>query len=395
MSDQQVRLFVADPDLELVGRLRTVLAGAGMVLVGSSTSADAALSQITTQRPDVLVVDDAACTGTPAEVVRRVMSAAPEICVIVTGGPGTSPSLMGRAVAAGARGFLLKPYADEELLGLIREVTSLVRGRELAPATKPRGRIVSVYAPKGGAGATTVAVNLAVALATSGAYRVGLVDLDLQFGDVGVLLNLDGANSIMEVVGQATLSEDHVKDTFLRHTSGVRVLLAPDDVSAVETIEPGQVTRALEQLRGHFDVVICDLWSMYEQLTRDVLRMSDQIILVTTPDLPSLRDLRRVLLAGREDLRLDERATIVVNRASGKAGFSLADVGKVLGRPATFAIPSDGAAVTEAVNRGLSVMDTRVRTKVTKIYRELAARIGAVPARASTAAQLNVARVRP
>jgi pilus assembly protein CpaE len=185
-----------------------------------------------------------------------------------------------------------------------------------------------------------------------------------------------------------------VKDTFLRHSSGLRVLLAPDDVSAVETIEPGQVTRALEQLRGHFDIVVCDLWSMYEQLTRDVLRMSDQLILVTTPDLPSLRDLRRVLLTGREDLRLDERATIVVNRASGKAGFSLAEVNKVLGRPASFAIPSDGAAVTEAVNRGLSVMDTRVRTKVTKVYRELAAQIGAVPGRGSAGAQLTVARAR-
>lgn len=395
MTDQQLRLFVADPDLDLVGRLRTALAGAGMVLVGSSASADAALSQITSQHPDVLLVDDAACTGTPAEVVRRVMSAAPDVCVIVSGGPGTSPSLMGRAVAAGARGFLLKPYATEELLALIREVTSLARNRDQAPAAKARGRIVSVYAPKGGAGATTVAVNLAVALAASGTYRVGLVDLDLQFGDVGVLLNLDGANSIEELLGQATLTEDHVKDTFLRHPSGVRVLLAPDDVAVVEGIEPGQVTRALEQLRGHFDVVVCDLWSVYEQLTREVLRMSDQVILVTTPDLPSLRDLRRVLVAGREDLRLDERATVVVNRASGKAGFSLAEVNKVLGRPAAFAIPSDGAAVTEAVNRGLSVMDTRVRTKVTKVYRELAAEIGAVSARAAAAPQLTVVRAKP
>jgi pilus assembly protein CpaE len=166
---------------------------------------------------------------------------------------------MGRAVAAGARGFLLKPYVPDELFALVKEATGTAkRTTSAAMGTRSRGRIVSVYSPKGGAGATTVAVNLAVALAATGMYRVGLVDLDLQFGDVGVLLNLSGANSIAELLGQATLNEDLVNDTFLRHTSGIRVLLAPDDLAVVENIEPSQVTRALDPLRGPFDILICD-----------------------------------------------------------------------------------------------------------------------------------------
>ncbi|HEY6957930.1 MAG TPA: AAA family ATPase [Candidatus Limnocylindria bacterium] len=386
------RVFVADPDGELLAKLRPALAAAGMTIVGRTGSVDAAMTEMVGHRPDVIVLDDAACAGTPVEAVRRIAGALPNACVIVTAASGTSPSIMGRAVAAGARGFLIKPFAPDELVSLIRDATSVARPAA-APTGRARGRIVSVYSPKGGAGATTVAVNLAVALATSGLYRVGIVDLDLQFGDVGVLLNLSGANSIAELLEQTTVSDEIVNDTFLRHASGLRVLLAPEDLAVVEAIEPGQVTHALEQLRAHFDILVCDLWSMYEHLTRDVLRMSDHIVFVTTPDLPSLKDLRRVLAAGA-DTRHDDRSVIVMNRGAGKAGFSPADVAKVLERPVSFTIPSDGIAITDAVNRGLSVLDPRIRSKAEKSFRELAAYVAGPRDRAQAATPLTAAKVR-
>ena len=130
-----LRIFYADPDLEMVGRMRPALAAADMALAGSAQTAHAGLPEIAAQRPDVVVLDDSACTGTPAEVVRRIAAASPATVVIVTGGTGTSPSTMGRAVAAGARGFLLKPYAAEELIALVREATSS-RQRDQAPSAK-------------------------------------------------------------------------------------------------------------------------------------------------------------------------------------------------------------------------------------------------------------------
>ena len=392
MADRKLRLFIADPDPDAVSRVRPALAPAGLVLIGTGASADSAVAEIVAQRPDVLVLDDAACTGTPAEVVRRIVTAVPDICVIVTGASGSAPSMMGRAVAAGARGFLLKPHSVPDLLGMIQEATSLRRTAD-APTARPRGRIISVYAPKGGAGATTVAVNLAVALADTTSLRVGLVDLDLQFGDVGVLLNIEGPNSIAELTGQAALTEELVADTFLRHSTGVRVLPAPEDLSVVENIESADVTRALEQLRAHFDFLICDLWSMYEHLTRDVIRMSDQVVLVTTPDLPSLKGLRRVLVAGRDELRLDDRALVVVNRSAGKAGFSIGEVRKVLERTEALSIPSDGGPIAEAVNRGLPLLDGRVRTKAAKSFRTLAALVTNNASRAAQG-QLATAKAR-
>lgn len=372
MNDRPLRLFIADPDLETVGRIRGRLGASNLALVGSAPSADAALGEIVSLRPDVLLVDDAACADTPPQLVRRVVALMPEVCVIVSGAPGTPAGLMSLAVAAGARGFLMKPYPPEDLFALIREASDTI-ARARGEVQSARGKLVAVYAPKGGAGGTTVAVNLAIALA-SRTRRVGLVDLDLQFGDVGVHLNLSGANSIAELLAHPSIGPELVAETFLAHSSGIRVLLAPDDLAIVEGIEPAQVTHALDQLRAHFDVLVCDLWSMYEQLTREVLRAADQVVLVTTPDLPSLRDLQRTLVAARAS-RLDERSLIVVNRAAGKAGFALADVSRALERPVALAIPSDGVRVAEATNRGLPLLDERAHSRTAPLFRALAERI--------------------
>lgn len=364
------RILIADTDRGMVARLSARLASGGHTMAGSATSADAAAREIAARRADILILDQSACDGEMATVVRRIVAEAPHACVLVTGPSGTAPRVMGRAVAAGARGFLLKPYTDDDMQGLVNEV-SASRHAAQGPERSRRGRLISVYGPKGGVGRTTVAINLAVALAQTGS-SVGLVDLDLQFGDVGVALGLKGANSIVELVGHEVLTGEIVRDTFIEHPSGVRVLLAPDDLSQVESLDPFQVRDVLERLRASFDYVVCDLWSMFEDLTRSTLKASDQVVLVTTPEVPALRNLQRVLVAGRGELKLDERALIVLNRAEGKTGFKTAEVAKALERPIALAIPSDGIGITDAVNRGVSLLDPRVHCRTARHYRELA-----------------------
>jgi pilus assembly protein CpaE len=268
----------------------------------------------------------------------------------------------------------------DDLLPLLREAHASApdRLREVPPR---RGTLVAVYGPKGGVGRTTVATNLAVALAQAG-RSVALVDLDLQFGNVGVALGLKGVNSVAELLGHPDVTGDLVRDTFLEHSSGVRVLVAPEDLSRVEGLDPAQVRQALEQLRGHFDDVVCDMWSMYEDLTRAVLRVADRIVLVTTPEVPALRSLQRVLRASRGMSDLEGRTLIVLNRADGKAGFRTADVARALERPIAVAIPSDGVAITEAVNRGLSILDPRLRSRAARAYRDLAKLVAAPEPRA-------------
>src|SRR5262249_29488946 len=159
---------------------------AGLRLAGTRPSAQAALDAIRTTPPDAVILDASACMDLIG-TVRAFVAAAPSTVVIVTGAD-TPSVVMSRAGAAGARGFLVKPYVARDLLDLVDDAIHSVRGAAQAvPEVRKDhvgGKVVAVYSPKGGVGCTTVATNLAVALAARENTSVALVDLDLQFGDV-------------------------------------------------------------------------------------------------------------------------------------------------------------------------------------------------------------------
>jgi pilus assembly protein CpaE len=271
---------------------------------------------------------------------------------------------------------MLRPFEASDLAATIRdahtnlgELRRMQRG-DLTPA-RNRGTVIAVYSPKGGVGCTTIATNLAVALAARSKRRVAVVDLDLQFGDVGVALDLRSANSVIDLVAHdEQLDASMVEDVFVRHESNVHVLVAPEHVGTADSADPVRIVRAIEALRDHFAYIVCDLASSLDDLTLGMLRTADQVALVTTPELPSLKNIRRVIAAS--PLLGDERTQIVLNRHPGKAGVSIADVEKNLGRRVASTIPSEGIGVTEAINQGISMFDSRARVRASQSYMRLA-----------------------
>jgi pilus assembly protein CpaE len=368
-----MRIYLVEPDAGVAERVQNGVATAGFHVAGIGPSAEAALPALLAECYDAVVIDVASSRDITA-TVRKLAQGCPESCVIVTGA-GTPAAVMSKAVAAGARGFLIKPYSTDDLVATIHDALETLRSLSVPKASKPerrsRGRIIAAYSPKGGVGTTTVASNLAVALAARPNTRVALIDLDLQFGDVGAALDLRSANSIAEVIGHE-VDKELIDETFVRHASGIRVLLAPADLALVGGIDSGEVVSMLEQLPAHFDFVVCDLWSSFEELTERVLTLADRVLLVMTPELPALRNAQRVLGGARAEAHLDEKALVVVNRYPGKAGLSRDDITRALGRPIAAAIPSEGVGVTDAINRGLSLLDSRLRIKIARHYHELA-----------------------
>ncbi|MDP9275363.1 MAG: AAA family ATPase [Chloroflexota bacterium] len=376
MIENAFGIHIVDPDQDLVARLRAAVPASGLRLLGSHATVDQALPTLLSVPPDVVVLDVAATKDVPG-TIRKLAASCPDTYVIVTGA-GAPPALMSKAVAAGARGFLIKPYAVEDLVSTVREVVE--NARNLGHARPrgeraQRGRLLAVYSPKGGVGTTTTATNLAVALASRANARVALIDLDLQFGDVGAVLDLHSANSIAELIGHGELGLELIDETFMKHTSGLRVLVAPDDLEVVSAIDPDDVIRLLEQLRPFFDYIVCDLWSSFEDLTIGVLRAADRVLLVTTPELPALRNLQRVLNSTRPDVQLDDKVLVVANRFPGKTGLSREDMTKAVGRPIAATVPSEGVSVTDAINRGVSLLDARLHVKIARNYHDLAALI--------------------
>src|SRR6266480_2724982 len=375
-----IRVLLLETEPDAAAHVREALAGDDRVhLVATVADQTSLLDKLGATYAQVAVVDLAGLRGEVGPAVREILSRAPECCVIVTGS-NVAPGVVSRAVTAGARGFLLKPYQPDDFVNTIRdayvnfqELRRLQRVERTPGTTSRPGAVIAVYSPKGGVGCTTIATNLAVALARRGGKStVALVDLDLQFGDVGIALDLKSANSIADLLAHVdSIDQQLVDEVFVKHSSGVRVLLAPDNLASVPSIDPDRVARVVDQLRPHFQYIVCDLWSSLEDLTLATLRMADRIILATTPELPALRNLRRVMSATGLLLQ-DERTILVANRVPGKAGISLSEMEKGLGRSISATIPSEGIGITEAINRGMSILDERARAKAGGSYKKLA-----------------------
>jgi len=370
-----LNLIALESDHTAAVAIRAATADGRITLLGIVTDLPTLLSVVSDKRPGVVLLDLAHAGSDVGVTVRTVLSASPESCVVVTGSDVT-PITISKAVSAGARGFILRPFEPSDLASTIRdahtnqtELRRLQRG-DVTPA-RSRGTVIAVYSPKGGVGCTTIATNLAVALSSRSKKRVAIVDLDLQFGDVGVALDLRSANSVIDLMAHdEQLDAGLVEDVFVKHESGVHVLVAPEHVGSSDSADPVRIVRAVDALRDHFSYVVCDLWSSLDDLTLGMLRTADHVVLVTTPELPSLKNIRRVIAA--TPLLGDERTQIVLNRHPGKAGVSMADVEKNLGRRVASTIPSEGVGVTDAINQGISMFDSRARVRASQSYMRLA-----------------------
>jgi pilus assembly protein CpaE len=316
-------------------------------------------------RPSVTIVDAGTLT---ADAFAEAVAAAVRLDVpLIVLGEVDRAADLSRAVLDGARAFFIKPLDADAFVEAIRQVAAHTSSR--GGRATGGGALIAVYGPKGGVGTTTVATSLSVGLAQA-KKRVCLVDLDLQFGDVGVFLDLKGQNTVADLLGHADALDPALLDDILQtHSSGLRVLLAPEQLGAGGALDPDAVSRLLERLREHFDRVVVDLASAYTDLTATVLGAADCVLIVTTPELPALQNAQRALVA----TKLDGRARIVVNRSPGKVGIGIPEIERALGRVVFATIPSDGVNVTQAVNRGLSPLDAQAHTTAARPLRQLAA----------------------
>ena len=390
----RITILIADPDEVVAPDAEKAYNADGlMIVVRRVSERRALLSNVASLNPDVAVID-VMLEGEIGGTVREVLARNPMCTVIVTG-TNAHATALSRAVIAGARGFVLKPYRADELVNATRDAYSNTRAFqesmkvERAPAAGPSGAVIVVYSPKGGVGRTTIATYLAVALAARTKTDVALVDLSLQFGDVGVVLDLQSANSVSDFLAhEGAIDQTVIDDIFVRHASGVRVLLAPERVTEAETIDPEKVLKMLGQLRQHFAFTVCDTWSQLDDMTLSALAAADRVVLVTTPELPSLRNLRRVM-TDKESLELDRRGLIVVNRYSNRFGVQLPEIESGLGKSVAMTLASEGMAITQAINQG-TVLTGRIGDAFGNladlVVREVGPRHMAMPQLAAVAA---------
>ena len=225
----------------------------------------------------------------------------------------------------------------------------------VVPEAGRHGQIVTVFAAKGGCGKTTLATNLGVVLAMGTGHRVCIVDLDLAFGDVAISMQLDPARTVVDALPMAGhLDTTGAASLLTRYRPGLEVLLAPVTPGDAEKISPALVGELLTVLRSIFDYVVVDTPAQFSEHVLIAMDASDHHALLTTPDVPALKNLRVTLdmldlLSYPRQIR-----SIVVNRSDSKVGLSLEQVEQVVRCPISARVPSS-RAVPISINKGTPI----------------------------------------
>jgi pilus assembly protein CpaE len=288
-------------------------------------------------------------------------------------------SLLTEAMRSGIR----EVVADRDAAALVvavrraHEVARKIReheGDEASGGGHRYGRVLTVFAAKGGCGKTTVATNLAAVLAAGGRRQVCILDLDLSFGDVAIALQLFPAHTIADAVPLAgTLDEKGVSALLTPHSPGLTTLVAPVEPGTAETVPANVVSELLQVLRSMFDFVVVDTPPAFTDHVLAALDVSDLVLLMATLDIPALKNLKLTL----ETLELlnypQERWRVVLNRADSKVGLSLSEVEKTLHVPIAVQVPSH-RAVPASINRGVPIVLDDPNHPVSQSLRQFADR---------------------
>ncbi|HUQ92725.1 MAG TPA: hypothetical protein VM120_13680 [Bryobacteraceae bacterium] len=265
------------------------------------------------------------------------------------------PELLVNCMRAGARELIRMPVTDEALVGAV--VRAAAR-RGMQDRRSQRCAKTFVFrAAKGGAGASTMAANFAVALAQESKAKVALVDLNSELGDLSVLLNLAPRFSVLDAIrNPARLDWDFLSTLLIDHSSGVRLLPAPDGFAeAASWDRPEAIERVIWLLQEHFPYVVVDA-GRNGHLSPGLLKGAEAIFLISQVDVPSLRNTQRLASYLSDQLGSRDQLRIVLNRYDAKkSSITPADIERALSFPVAVRIPNDFAAVSAAANTGTAV----------------------------------------
>jgi pilus assembly protein CpaE len=235
------------------------------------------------------------------------------------------------------------------------------------------GKVVTVFSSKGGCGKTFLSTNLAVSLARSG-VEVALVDLDLHFGDVAIMLHLFPSHTIYDAAQNPGLDALSLKSFLTHHDSGIWALVAPTEPTVADSINPGTIGNILKLLRSAFDYVVIDTPPAFSEPVLAAFDESDWLVMLATLDVPSIKNLR-LTLQTMELLHFPKgRIRVVVNRADSKVGLRMPDVEKLLSSPVDTTIPSS-RSVPLSVNKGSPIMLEEPKGPVAEAIRRVAAQL--------------------
>ncbi|MGI9148088.1 MAG: AAA family ATPase [Chloroflexota bacterium] len=379
---ENLKILIVDQHPDAVAGLRRALNAFGnLEVVGDAGFGPVASTWAHTLEPAIIVVSIEEPVNRSLATIQSLTCGNPHWTVVGIVGQ-FDREVFRRGVLAGARDILLRSSSAHDLHDSLVQAHNAdalrIAGSGHDPAA-PTGSIIAVFGVKGGVGKTTLATNLTVALAQETSASVALVDLDVPFGDVAMMLDIHPEQDILDALEESVLSDvQRLQNLLVRTSQGVHVLsspLAPDDAGALDSHRVG---RLLKQLSALYQFVLVDTPVGLTEITAAALDVAELAMLVTTPEIPSLRRTHACLrlLQGLEFPTT--KLQLVLNRESSKTRVSSADAVEALGRPVTWRVSND-YSVMQGAALGVPVVLGRPKARVSRDIRLIARQLAGVP----------------
>ena len=364
---ERLRIYVTGTCDGLAEVLQALQAHDELELVGASESIQEAASALAGGHLDAILHATRGPAYPAAELATvREYSRAPLILLA----SGDSSRLLEEALEDGVADLVPLPQLTENIVFAIRKACH--QGRRSQAMDGRRGRVVTVFSPKGGVGKTVVSTNLAATLCKTLGKATLLLDLDLQFGDAAIMLGLQPDKTIYDlVVAPGELDSEKLAGYTLQHPSGLDVLPAPLQPEDAELVTEGKLARLLEVARGSYDAIIVDTSPFFHGPMLATLDRTDDLLLLCGLDVPTIKNVRLSL----QTLDLlsfpSERVGVVLNRSNTNVGIQRSEVERALETKIRADLPSD-RAVPLGVNRGKPVALNDPGADFSKAIAELA-----------------------
>ncbi|MGE0885043.1 MAG: AAA family ATPase [Blastocatellales bacterium] len=345
-----------------------------LAIVGEFPNAPQVLDELNRLRPQAALVLLNGDLNHSFQLVERIHQEIPDTAVICSS-EDNSPEVILQSFRSGATEFLRQPLVESEIAAVFAKIEQAA----IRPEDSHLGRVIAVYASKGGCGTTFVTANLAASLARLSRKRACVVDLNLQAGDQPLYLGLEPIYSIHDVVRNFDRLDDQLLASYLTQRSKYLTLLAaPTEIGKDEDVRVEHVTRAIALLRAQSEYVVIDPPRMLNEITISALDAADDLILLLTLDIPAIRSARRTLDIFTRLGYDRNRIKVVVNRYTKTPEFDLKQVEKVLETQVFGTISNDYQAAIASINVGEPLVLSKNQTRVIQDFGNLASKISGI-----------------
>ncbi len=380
----KIRVMIVDDIVDTRDQLEKLLFfEKDIEVVAKASNGREAIALARQHRPQVILMDINMPDMDGIAATEAILTQDPTIQVIIMSVQGETDYIR-RAMLAGAREFLIKPISADDLYRSIRHVARLAATRPVIPvmgvgvqtASGPSGvdgEIFAVFSPKGGVGVSSIAANLAVAIRQQTNKKVALVDGNVLFGDLSVLLNLRPDKTILDLASRIEgLDRDLLNDVMATHPTQIRVLLAPPDPQRGELVTADQIRTILEALRQEFHYVIVDTPASFQDRSLAALDLAQRVITLMTLEMHCIWNVKRFLEVADLLGYPADKVMLVLNKATNRTGIRAEDVEKHLQRKLALQISDAAQEMTLAINQGTPLVLAKPNHQVSKDIMNLA-----------------------